>query len=99
MKWFPEYIPVKNPAEDKKGWNYPYNGDDWPEKNDWYWVWAGSKNHPEPYNSTLPKRAWWDNNKQRFLAIEGDVYAWRIAKVKTNNPRINRPAEGSLFVV
>ena len=81
MAWHTKYVPVTNPFEDKKGWKFPYNGDDWPKTDDWYWVWAGGKNHPEPYPSTPPKTAWWDGSKQRFLAIEGDVYAWRKAVV------------------
>ena len=83
MKWHIEYEPVKNPAEDKKGWKFPYNGDDWPEKDGWYWVWAASNPsyHPEPYHSTPAKEAWWDSSKDRFLAVAGDVYAWRKAIV------------------
>jgi len=88
MKLHTEYIPVKNPAEDKKGWKFPYGGDAWPKKDDWYWVWTASnpKYHPEPYPSTPARKAWWDSHKGRFLAIEGDVYAWRKAVVAKNNP-------------
>lgn len=79
MKWFPKYKPVKNPVENKRGWKFPYGADDWPETEDWYWVWAGNDRRPEPYRSTPAKTAWWDNSKQRFLAINGDVLAWRRA--------------------
>ena len=82
MAWHVNYIPVMNPVEDKKGWKFPYNGDDWPSTDGWYWVWAGRKTHPEPYPSTPPKKAWWDGSKQRFLVIDGDVYAWRKAIVR-----------------
>lgn len=78
-KWHVEYEPVKNPHEDKRGWKFPYGGDDWPEEEDWYWVWAGSKYHPEPYPSTPPQKAWWCSKQARFLAVEGDVIAWRKA--------------------
>jgi hypothetical protein len=85
--WFPEYVSVKNPEEDRRGWRFPFAGDDWPETDDWYWVWAGGKNHPAPRPSTPPKIAWWDGSKQRFLAMEGDVYAWRKTEVIKNSKR------------
>lgn len=83
VQWHTKYLPVKNPVENPSGWKFPYQGDDWPEKEDWYWVWAGSDNkyHPEPYRSTPAKNAWWSNREQEFLAIVGDVYAWRKAVV------------------
>lgn len=81
MKWFPDYEPVKNPVEDKRGWNFPYNGDDWPEEDDWYWIWAGNERTPEPYPSTPPRRAWWNAAKQSFSAVTADVLAWRKAVV------------------
>lgn len=80
-KWFPEYIPVKNPAENKKGWVFPYSGGEWPEKEDWYWVWASKEKGGAPSRISPTKRAWWDKKKGRFLAVEGDVYAWRKAVV------------------
>lgn len=78
-RWFTEYQPVQSPAESKKGWNFPYGGGDWPETDDWYWVWAGKKDRPPSPTFTLPKAAWWSSKEQRFLAMDGDVYAWRKA--------------------
>jgi len=79
-QWFTQYVPVKNPAEDKRGWNYPFQGDDWPAVTGWYWVWAGPdyEYHPEPYPSTPPVIARWDDKKQQFF-VKGEVYAWRNA--------------------
>jgi hypothetical protein len=78
MKWHTEYLPVKSPTDNKRGWKFPYNGDDWPEADGWYWVWAGTRNNPAPSpHFTTPSIAWWDSAKGRFLAQEGDVYAWR----------------------
>ena len=79
MKLTADYVPVKTPFEDKMGWKYPYSGDNWPTKDDWYWVWTGSKNNPSPTLFTLPKIRWWSGKNQRFLATDVDVYAWRRA--------------------
>ena len=80
MACYPGYLTVKKPHESKKDWNFPYNGGEWPEKEDWYWVWTGTRNNPVPSDIwTEPKLAWWDNKKMKFLAMEADVYAWRRA--------------------
>lgn len=87
MKWFPSYVSVKNPYEEKTKWQYPYQGDSWPNKDDWYWVFVGCKGK-DPYHSTPPKKAWWDEKEQRFLGMTSDVIAWR--KMKLENPVKNK---------
>jgi hypothetical protein len=90
MRWHVEYEPVSNPVEDKKGWAFPYNGDEWPGKEGWYWIWTASnpEHHPEPYPSTPAQKAWWDNDRCRFLAVKGDVYAWRKAVVSVPTKKV-----------
>ena len=90
--WTTEYEPVDAPTKSKKGWKYPYNGDDWPVEDDWYWVWAC-----KPYSSPdsvflIPQKAWWDGQKQRFLALGDEtVYAWHkaipVQAVKPGKPK------------
>jgi hypothetical protein len=80
VKWTVEYVPVSPPAKSKIGWKFPYNGDEWPDKDDWFWVWACKPGESPDSLFLLPKVAWWDGKQQRFLAL-GDktVFAWRKA--------------------
>src|SRR5690606_1359424 len=78
--WTTEYVPVSAPKKSKHGWKYPYSGDDWPTKDDWYWVLACKPDISPHSVFLLPKIAWWDGKQQRFLAL-GDkiVYVWHKA--------------------
>ena len=75
--WFPEYVPVKSPHEDRRGWFFPYSGDEWPDRDGWCWVWT--EWHQER-RGLPPKLLWWSQKEQRFMAIRPvDAVAWRYA--------------------
>ncbi len=74
IQWFTKYKPVKNPVEDPRGWKRPYQGDDWPTKDGWYWVWEGRGNIQPAVTG------YWSSKEQRFFA-RPDAVAWRKAEV------------------
>lgn len=78
--WFVKYESVDAPTKSRRGWKYPYNGDDWPVDDNWYWVWTSKPGRSPDSIFALPRIAWWDKKKQKFLA-QGDreIYAWRKA--------------------
>lgn len=74
-----QMLNTKTPAEDRKGWKFPYQGDEWPTKDNWYLVWLGKKNGNPPSEIwDRTEKKWWDSKKQAFLATGNrDCYAWR----------------------
>lgn len=74
-QWHTEYIPTPNPAECRKGWKFPYQGDEWPTQDDWYWTWTGKRICPAI-------KRWWCGKEQRFLAAKDEVIAWKKMKIK-----------------
>lgn len=72
--WWPKYKPVKNPVEDPRGWKWPFQGDPWPVKDGWYWVWEDGRSR-----MLDAVTAYWSSKEQRFFA-RPDVVAWRKAE-------------------
>ena len=81
---YPEYNcrfkKIPSPYYSRKGWNFPYQGDEWPTIDDWYWVFTGQREGQDPTPSTVPLIRWWSEKADRFLACPGNVIAWAKTK-------------------
>jgi hypothetical protein len=84
--------PVRPPKEDSKGWKYPFQGDDWPTQEDWYWTWMV---YPSGRESFFPELVWWDSKKYEFRvgAKSREVVAWRPAPYNYVPPGTPEPME------
>lgn len=76
------FVPVPSPKDDPHGWNYPYQGGDWPKESGWNWVWALRPGQRIDGYGVHADDAWWEDKQQRFFYFpDHDIYAWRPAEI------------------
>lgn len=63
-----ERIP-ENPERNRKGWKFPYQGDDLPGKSCWCWTYTIDRK---------VRRCYWDAKKQEWKKKNNDIVAYRV---------------------
>mgnify|MGYP001227052073 FL=1 len=70
VKSLAEEIESALPVSAKNGWQFPFAGDDWPEKDGWYWVAAPKAGRSCASALFVPHKKWWDDKKYIFWAVD-----------------------------